>query len=271
MISSLYSDFCRLYPGFRKKTRQYMYQFLARAYRKADWTFMNYGYASLDPESAPLILDETDEPDRYSIQLYHHVASPVSLAGKAVLEVGSGRGGGACYIHRYMQPRMMVGLDFSSQAVDFCVNTHCLDGLIFIAGDAERLPFAEEYFDAVINVESAHCYASMEAFLAQVWRVLRPGGYFLFADFRAREHVAELHQQLHRSGLTMLQRDEITANVIHARNLDNEMRLAFIRQAAPQWLVGLIGEFGGVQGSRIYKELDSGQVIYERSVLQKPA
>jgi ubiquinone/menaquinone biosynthesis C-methylase UbiE len=45
-----------------------------------------------------------------------------------------------------------------------------------VHGDAENLPFPQVSFDAVINVESAHCYGSIERFLAEVHRVLRPGG-----------------------------------------------------------------------------------------------
>ena len=53
-------------------------------------------------------------------------------------------------------------------------------------GDAESLPFADESFDAVINVEASHAYPRLSRFLAEVVRVLRPGGHFLYADFRGR-------------------------------------------------------------------------------------
>ena len=271
MLTTLYSDLCRMFPGFRKSTRRHLYQLLARSYRKADWTFMNYGYAPLDPLIEKLSLDEADEPDRYSIQLYHHVASAVALEGKHVLEVGSGRGGGACYIAGYLKPETMVGLDFSAEAVDFCNGCYCTEGLTFITGDAENLPFAEGRFDAVVNVESAHCYVSMDAFLAQVRRVLRPGGHFLCADFRTREHMDALYGQLDRSGLTMLRDEDITDNVIKARDLDDRGRLAFIQDRAPRWLVKAISEFGGVKGSRIYRQFRAREVMYRHFVLQKSA
>jgi len=50
--------------------------------------FMNYGYFS---EKQALTLNDEDEKDRYSIQLYHYVASKIDLTGLKVLEVGSGR------------------------------------------------------------------------------------------------------------------------------------------------------------------------------------
>ena len=56
---------------------------------------MNYGYAS---QNMTLELEKEDELERYPIQLYHYVASHSNVENKTVLEVGSGRGGGASYI-----------------------------------------------------------------------------------------------------------------------------------------------------------------------------
>ena len=53
-------------------------------------------------------------------------------------------------------------------------------------GDADNLPFADQSFDAVINIEASHCYPRLSHFLADVARVLRPGGHFLYVDARWR-------------------------------------------------------------------------------------
>ena len=56
---------------------------------------MNFGYASFDEVPAKLPLLPEDEPNRFSIQLYHYVATFLgtksSLKGLNVLEVGSVR------------------------------------------------------------------------------------------------------------------------------------------------------------------------------------
>jgi fatty-acid O-methyltransferase len=57
-------------------------------------------------------------------------------------------------------------------------------GLDFVQGDAQNLHFPDQSFDAVINVEGSHIYPNFERFLGEVARVLRPGGHFLYADFR---------------------------------------------------------------------------------------
>jgi hypothetical protein len=61
------------------------------------------------PVRTTLRLAETDEPDRHWIQLYHHVAGAVDLEKCTVLEVGSGRGGGASFIKRYLRPASVIG------------------------------------------------------------------------------------------------------------------------------------------------------------------
>src|SRR5687767_4737263 len=99
---------------------------------------MNYGYATSDANT--LSLDPSDEPERYCLQLYHHVTSSISLEGRTVVEVGSGRGGGASFVKRYLRPRRMIGLDLSSDAVDLCRKRHSMEGLEFRVGDAENLP-----------------------------------------------------------------------------------------------------------------------------------
>jgi ubiquinone/menaquinone biosynthesis C-methylase UbiE len=268
MLARWYTKLCDLYPGFRKSSRKQMYQLMARYYQKRDWTFMNYGYAPEDASETPT-LHTDDEINRYCIQLYHHVANAVELRGLKVLEVGSGRGGGADYIKRYLGPSRMVGVDFSDKAVDLCRQHYCVDGLDFMPGDAEHLPFDDNSFDAVVNVESSHCYGSMAAFLAQVKRVLKPGGHFLFADFRNDEQLADLDEQLERTEMRRVKHKNITPNVIEALDADHDRRIAHIRRGAPKWLGKLMQEFAGTKGAGIYRRFQTGAVVYQSFVLQK--
>jgi len=232
---------------------------------------MNYGFTSPASDGDVLTLDTVDEADRYCIQLYHHVAGAVELQGLAVLEVGSGRGGGSYFVKRYLGPSQMVGLDYSEHAVSLCRQTYNLPGLRFVHGDAEDLPVDDASFDAVVNVESSHCYGSTSRFLAEVVRVLRPGGHFLFADFRQNELLQLLDSQLAESGLRTLVKQDITSNVVAAMKMDNVRKLGQIRRAAPRWLSGLMEEFAGAPGSRIYGDFTSGRASYVSYVSQKAA
>lgn len=270
-VVKAYAELCRVFPGFRRSTRRLMYRLMARHAPSSDWTFMNYGYEPLSGGAAGPVLDAADEPNRTFIQLYHHVTQGIDLRGRDVVEIGSGRGGGAAFIHRYGRPRHMVGLDFSNEAVSFCRTQHCAPGLAFVTGDAENLPFADKSFDVVINVESAHCYGSLDTFFNQVRRVLRPGGTFLFADFVAHELVEELDQRLSRAGLTIMHKTDITPNVVRGLGLSHERRMALIRKSAPAFLVKVGQEFAGVAGSNIYRRFRLGLTIYQSFVLIKTA
>ena len=150
-----------------------------------DVIFLNLGYEEDPPMALPL--EAADEPNRYPIQLYHHTATQAGdLAGKRVLEVGCGHGGGASYLTRTLGPESYVGLDLNPAGIEFCRRRHQVPGLEFVQGNAENLPFPGASFDAVINVESSHCYPHFDRFLGEVSRVLRPGGAFLYTHTRQR-------------------------------------------------------------------------------------
>jgi SAM-dependent methyltransferase len=229
---------------------------------------MNYGYA---PEDFNLALEEADERDRQWIQLYAHVAGAVDLRGCTLLEVGSGRGGGASFMKRYLGPARVTGLDLSPNAVTFSRTMHRVDGLVFEAGDAEHLPFADDCFDAVVNIESSHCYPSLERFVSEVRRVLRPSGYFLYADFRDRENQEAWRIALQGSGLRLLRETDITGNVVAALELDNDRKLELIDRLIPRILRRSFLGFAAVRGSALFEAFRSRQMTYRSFVLQKSA
>lgn len=271
MIANLFIKLCQISPRLKTLLWRQWYQFLAGYnHQNTDWKFMNYGYAPLDSQEERLELNKADELDRYWIQLYHHVASAVDLKGLDVLEVGSGRGGGASYIKRYLKPKTMVGVDFSEKAVAFCNRNHPVEGLSFVPGNAESLPFEDNWFDAVVNVESSHGYSSMDTFLGQVRRVLRPGGYFLYADLHGQDIVDVLLDQLRRSEMILIRETNITPNVLESLRSDNEYKEKLIKASIPKSLIRSFQEFAGVEGTRIYEGFRMGKLIYLSFVFQKP-
>jgi SAM-dependent methyltransferase len=111
---------------------------------------MNYGYSPATVGASTPTLRSSDERDRLCIQLYLHAIDNFDLRDKDVLEVGSGRGGGASYISRYLEPRSMTGMDFSQEAVALCNRHRHAPGLTFVCGDAQSMPFPASTFDAVV-------------------------------------------------------------------------------------------------------------------------
>src|SRR5665213_280956 len=178
MLANLFLNLTE-YPFFRRLVWKPIYESLARFFPVENWVCMNYGYAD---ETEKIHLEEPDEINRYSLQLYHATASQVCIKDKHVLEVGSGRGGGSSYMKRYLEPATMTGMDLARNAVKFSNRRHKVSGLEYVPGNAEKMPFKDESFDAVVNVESCHAYGSVPKFLSEVQRVLRPGGYLLCTD-----------------------------------------------------------------------------------------
>ncbi len=255
------------FPAARRLLWKQVYRYLAGRYRDADWVYMNYGLAPVEG-AEPLDLDAADEPDRSWILLYHHVASAIDLRGSAVLEVGSGRGGGASFVQRTLGPATVVGLDISDTAVALCQTRHQVAGLSFQQGDAEALPFADASFDVVLNVESSHCYGSLPRFLAEVKRVLKPGGHFLYADFRGESDVATWLGDIAAAGFTELGRTDITARVLRALDADNHRRMQLLERIIPRMLWPAFHQFAAVPGSVINREFRAGRVSYLSFVLQ---
>ena len=243
------------------------------------WHFMNYGFDSEDFREHPLPLAPEDEPDRLCIQLYDYLLSSVPIAGSTVLEVGCGRGGGAAYIARYLPVRRLVGIDLCHRSVRLCIANHHDQDIAFLTGDAQRLPFRDSSFDVVTNVESSHGYTSMAAFLEEVHRVLRPGGFFVFADLRwdmpggrstAARGLTRLQQQLVNCGLIVVRESDLSSGVLRARTADNERQRESIRQLIPPGLRAAFAELAGLPGPTMYRRLEERSLVYWSSVLQKP-
>ncbi len=273
MLDRVYQGFLRrinegtVSPWLVRALWKGVYQVLARSMKDESWTFMNYGW--LPPaDEPPFALDPADEPDRCFIGLYHRLATQIPLEGLRVLEVGSGRGGGASWLARTYRPAEMVGIDFSPRAVTLCRRLHRdVPNLRFLEGDAVNLPFPDSSFDAVINVESSHCYGDMPRFVAEVARVLKPGGRFGWADIRGPDMVAATERALAHPLLEPIAAERINDGVVraldaaHARKAALIDRLRFGRAAARQ--------FAGARGSLIYDMLRKGTTPYLLKVLER--
>lgn len=260
---------CAVSPKLRRLLWRWWYGRLARKFRTSNWTFMNYGL--VPPEGVRLQLESQDEPDRLCIQLYARVVSPVPLRGAQVLEVGSGRGGGASYVARYHAPARITGVDFSVPAVAWCRQQHAaVPNLAFRQGDAEALPFGDGSFDAVLNVESSHCYGQIGKFFREAARMLRPGGHFLYADFRSAKDMPALEAQLAaETAWRQVAREDITAAVFAALAADDARKRRLIEEGIPPRMRATFGEFAGLAGSEMFEAFRQREVLYYRFVYRK--
>lgn len=239
---------------------KYGYRFLSRLLIRDDVLFLNYGYEEDPPMSLPLAV--SDEPDRYPIQLYHRTATQVDLAGRNVLEVSCGHGGGASYLMRTLHPASYTGLDLNTVGIEFCRRRHTLPGLKFVQGNAESLPFPDQSFDAVVNVEAAINYQDVPRFFAEVDRVLRRGGHFLYADIRYADEIAAWEADLADIPMRLVSERVINAEVM--RGLEKNRFADQISRRLPNiaLLRGIANDYAGGPGSLIYRRLGNGEASY---------
>ena len=266
MIKKIIVLILKLSPSSKRWFWKKWYNIFAKKARNPELKLMNYGYDSPNME---LRLGKEDEVERFSIQLYHYVASYTVIKDKNVLEIGSGRGGGAAYIAKYLQPEFVTGIDISEDAISLCHDLYSLTNLNFVIGDSENIPLSDNIYDIVINVESSHCYGDMEKFLSEVYRVLKPGGSFLFCDFRNLEGIDELNEQFSKSKLKFLNRVDITENVIEGLNKLSEYRESHIQKSVPFLIRSLFKTYAGIKGTEIYNSFITGKMIYFFALLKK--
>jgi ubiquinone/menaquinone biosynthesis C-methylase UbiE len=252
--------------AFNRLVSKYFYRIQTRLFASDDVVFLNIGYEEDPPMALPLA--ECDEPNRFYVQLYHRVATQTDLSGKRVLEVGCGHGGGASYLTRTLQPASYTGLDLNRDAVAFCRRRHNLLGLDFVHGDAQKLPFPDQSFDAVVNLESSAAYPHFSRFLAEAARVLRPGGHFLYADLRPSEGVAAWEAALAEAPMRVLSQEFINAQVL--RGLEkNAPRILDLIGRMPRGLRGIGREYSGMEGTAFYRALQQEKYVYRIYCLTK--
>jgi len=245
---------------------KWWYQKLARANDQSEFRFMNYGFEDGNgPE-----LEPEDEPNRMFIQLYSMNIRGVDLEGQDVLEVGSGRGGGASWIAKTHFPARLTGVDFSSEAVGLCKRWYAdQSNLNFVEGNAQDLPFDDESFDVVYNVESSHCYGDMAAFVEQAHRVLRPGGMFCWTDLRDVETMTTLPLLFESKGFEIMESTDVVQEVIKALDEINESKMKAIEENVPKSARRSFETFAGVKGTPVYEGFVSGSMAYHRHLMRK--
>lgn len=251
----------------RKALWRHWYSFVTRRVG-GDVLFLNYAFEDDPPLRIPL--EASDEPNRACIQLYHAVAGQVELRGKAVLEVSCGHGGGASYLMRTLRPERYTGLDLNPAGIRFCRQQHgIVPGLDFVQGEAEALPFPDQSFDTVINLEASHCYASFPRFLTEVARVLKPGGHLLYADFRFVENIAAWELAIASAPLRVKACRDISGPVLRGMARNSPRSRALVSRYLPKALQRFGFDFAGVEGSRVYRALESGQMSYRSYCFEK--
>lgn len=116
------------------------------------------------------------------------------LHGRQLIDIGCGNGVQTLHIAQTREPAAILGVDLDAEHVRIASAAAAERAqqarVRFAVDDAQRLDQAADgAFDAALCTESAHHYPDKDAFVAQLGRVLRPGGRFVIADLLLREGV----------------------------------------------------------------------------------
>jgi malonyl-CoA O-methyltransferase len=111
------------------------------------------------------------------------LAAAADLAPRAVLDVGCGTGLLADRLARRWPTARVTGLDLSPEMLAKARTRGAHAGRArFVQGSVYAIPFADGAFDLVTSSVSAHWYLDLDAALAEIARVSRPGAAFLLAS-----------------------------------------------------------------------------------------
>lgn len=105
---------------------------------------------------------------------------------KKILDLASGTGDFAIASLK-LNPTEIVGMDISEGMLDVGrekMKKHGFDSVISMRlGDSENLPFEDNYFDALTVGFGVRNYENLEKGLAEMLRVVRPGGKIIVLEF----------------------------------------------------------------------------------------
>ena len=107
----------------------------------------------------------------------NHVSS--RFADKVILDAGTGLGYGSYFIAEN-GAAWVLGVDVSEEAVDYAAENYRRENLAFGVADCTRLGLRDRSFDMVCSLELIEHLARPDRYLAEMCRVLKPGGlYFM--------------------------------------------------------------------------------------------
>jgi ubiquinone/menaquinone biosynthesis C-methylase UbiE len=136
----------------------------------------SFDEAARDEEHFPSTID----PRIYHVKLIREHLGP--LAGKRVLDVGCGKGRFA-RVFRQQEPACELwGLDISETMLSFVP-----EGIPTRAGSMTELPFDDDFFDGAYATESLEHAVEIAQAVAEICRVVKPGGRIAIIDKNARE------------------------------------------------------------------------------------
>lgn len=145
------------------------------------------GKAGMDPDN--LTVDDLAPLDEFHTRGREATRELAEFAeigpGMEVLDVGSGLGGPARYLasaHGCQVTGLELVPEFRDVAEMLSQRCGLASKTLFRQGSALDMPFDDQTFDAAWTIQAQMNIADKEGFYSEIFRVLKPGGRFVFQD-----------------------------------------------------------------------------------------
>jgi GT2 family glycosyltransferase/SAM-dependent methyltransferase/glycosyltransferase involved in cell wall biosynthesis len=112
--------------------------------------------------------------------LHRYFLARELVRGLDVLDIASGEGYGSALLAQ--SARSVVGVEIDPTTVAHAASHYSASNLTFIQGAAQSIPLGDASVDAVVSFETVEHIYEQEQFLAEIRRVLKPGGIVIISS-----------------------------------------------------------------------------------------
>lgn len=117
------------------------------------------------------------------------VLDGIDLAGRAMLDIGCGLGGATVHIAQQYRPGKITGIDIEDNLIERCRQLAAQAGadanIEFMKVEPGRLPVADGSLDVIFSKDSIIHIADKDGLARDIFRALKPGGWFAASDWLA--------------------------------------------------------------------------------------
>lgn len=136
--------------------------------------------------------------------LHRYAVAVEYVKDQVVLDIACGEGYGSAMLSGSAQ--RVIGVDLSEEAVRHARNTYQNDNIEFKVGSCTKIPLSDNSVDSVVSFETIEHHDRHEAMMAEIKRVLKPGGLVIISspdkhtysdvsDYKNPYHVKELYSK----------------------------------------------------------------------------
>jgi ubiquinone/menaquinone biosynthesis C-methylase UbiE len=154
------------------------------------------------------------------------------------LDVGCGNGAAPTHLARKYHLNV-TGIDVDPEQIQLAeAHSRDVDNVRFRTIDGTQLPFEDNEFDIVSTFKATHHIPDWPGALAEMLRVLKPNGYFIYADFVYPKWLAAIGRKLVKNNagfptveaLNLFIEENHLARVHWSKSLMHLMQCEFVLQ-----------------------------------------